>query len=85
MLAFSAVVLAGIIFAYFFIEGGQARGAVGRLRGMGFDLLALALAIIVPLTLLTFDLAKSPVVGGVVTVPCILLFILIALGVYVVA
>jgi hypothetical protein len=78
MLAFGAVVLAGMIFAYFFIEGGQARGAVGRLRGMGFDLLALALAIVVPLTLLTFDLSKSPVVGGVVTVPCILLFILIA-------
>jgi hypothetical protein len=50
-LAFGAVVLAGIIFAYFLVEGGQARGAVGRMRGMGFDFLALALAITVPLTL----------------------------------
>lgn len=77
ILAFGAVVLAGMIFAYFFIGGGQARTAIGRLRGMGFDLLALVLAVVVPLTLLTFDVAKSPVVGGVVTVPCILLFILI--------
>jgi hypothetical protein len=76
-LAFGAIVLAGMIFAYF-SEGGQARGAVCRMRGMGFDFLALALAITLPLTLLTFDLSKSPVVGGIVTVPCVLFFVLVA-------
>ena len=76
-LAFGAIVLAGMIFAYFF-EGGKARGAVCRMGGMGFDFLALALAITLPLTLLTFDLSKSPVVGGIVTVPCVLFFVLVA-------
>jgi hypothetical protein len=60
------------------VDGGQVRSAIARMRGMIFDLLVLSLAITVPLTVLTFDLSKSPVVGGIVTVPCVLIFVLFA-------
>jgi hypothetical protein len=54
------------------------RRAGDRLRSYGFEFLGLALTIAVPLILLTLDYSKSPVVGGIVTVPCILVVVLVA-------
>ena len=48
------------------------------LRAQVGSFLFLAVAIVFPLVVLTSDIAKSPVVGGVVTVPAILLVIAIA-------
>jgi len=48
-----------------------------RLTAYGFELLALALATLAPLTLLTIDISKSPVVGGIVVVPVILMVVLL--------
>jgi putative flippase GtrA len=52
------------------------RSFARQLRGVqayAFEFAALGLAICVPLILLTIDVAKSPVVGGIVVVPIILL------------
>jgi hypothetical protein len=48
-----------------------------RLRPFRLDFLTLGLAIIVPVAFLTADIAKSPVVGGVVVVPIILIVVLL--------
>jgi hypothetical protein len=42
-------------------------------RALGFEFVVIVLAICMPLALLTVDVGKSPVVGGVVVVPVILL------------
>ena len=52
------------------------------MRSYGFEFLGLALTIAVPLILLTLDYSKSPVVGGIVTVPGILVVVLVALGLF---
>jgi hypothetical protein len=48
-----------------------------RLRSFRLDFLAVGLAIIVPVAVLTADISKSPVVGGVVVVPIILIVVLL--------
>jgi hypothetical protein len=48
-----------------------------RLRAFRLDLLALGLAIFIPVAVLTADISKSPVVGGIVVVPIILIVILL--------
>jgi hypothetical protein len=50
---------------------------LGQLRQFRFDFLALALAIVVPMAILTIDMSKSPVVGGIVVVPVILGIVLL--------
>jgi len=48
-----------------------------RLSPFRLDFLTLGLAIIVPVAVLTADISKSPVVGGVVVVPIILIVVLL--------
>ena len=52
---------------------GALRSGWARLQSFGFEFLSLVFAIAVPLILLTLDCSKSPVVGGIVTIPCVLL------------
>jgi hypothetical protein len=77
-LEFIAIVLAGVALASFLSGGSAIRRALHQMRAYGFEFLALALASGVPLVFLTLDYAKSPVVGGIITVPCILLIILLS-------
>ena len=53
------------------------RRALVQLKLLRFEFLALVLSITTPLVLLTLDTSKSPVVGGIVTVPCILMLVLL--------
>ena len=59
------------------LERTKSASLLGQLRQFRFDFLALALAIVVPMAILTFDLSKSPVVGGIVVVPIILGIVLL--------
>lgn len=48
----------------------------GRLRPFGHELTALGVAILIPVAALTANVAKSPVVGGIVTVPILVAMVL---------
>ena len=48
------------------------RDLAARLARSYFDFLTIVLAIIIPLAILTLDISKSPVVGGIVVVPAVL-------------
>jgi hypothetical protein len=52
------------------------RNGIARLRRFRFEFLTLALVIIVPLSILTIDVAKSPVVGGIVVIPFLMMVVL---------
>ena len=59
------------------LERTESTSLLGQLRQFRFDFLALALAIVVPMAILTLDMSKSPVVGGIVVVPVILGIVLL--------
>jgi hypothetical protein len=61
---------------------GQPRQMVKRLAHYFSEFVALGLATIIPIALLTIDIAKSPVVGGIVTVPILLATILVIRAVF---
>jgi hypothetical protein len=65
------VVLTAIFTAYA-IDRATPRRALRRLARFGYEFAVLALAIAIPLLLLTFDPSKSAVVAGVVVVPAVL-------------
>lgn len=68
----AAVVVAAVILAL--LAGVRSFARQLRSAGAyGFEFAALVLAICVPLSALTIDIAKSPVVGGIVVVPIVLL------------
>jgi len=77
-LGFIAVVFFGIVLTGLLRGSSLIRCALEKLREMACYLSALAFAIVVPLTFLTFDLSKSPVVAEIVVVPCILILVLLA-------
>jgi len=56
---------------------GTPRSALRRLWYFRLELLALALSIIIPLSILTVDIAKSPIVGGIVVGPVLLTVVLL--------
>jgi hypothetical protein len=76
--ALAAFSLAGALL----LERASRSKLVGRVRRCRFDFLALALAIIAPLTFLTLDVSKSPVVGGIVVVPIVLVVVLFCAAVW---
>jgi len=49
---------------------------IARLQRFQLEFLTLALVIIVPLAILTIDIAKSPVVGGIVVIPLLMVVVL---------
>jgi hypothetical protein len=49
---------------------------LGRLRPFGHEFIALGVAVLIPVAALTANVAKSPVVGGIVTVPILLAMVL---------
>lgn len=53
-----------------------------RLRRYGHEFLALGLAVLIPVVILTANVSKSPVVGGVVTVPIVLAMILFGAAIW---
>jgi hypothetical protein len=53
------------------------RGYFLRLLPYRFELLVVALSIVIPLAVLTADISKSPVVGSIVLVPLILFLVLL--------
>jgi hypothetical protein len=75
---FIAIVLASVTLIYRLSEGATIRRALRELGAYRFEFLALILAVAVPLVFLTIDVAKSPVVGEIVIVPCILALVLFA-------
>ena len=74
---FAAVLLAIIIVTLLVRQRGRIDCAFLLFGRRKFEFVALAFSILTPLTLLTFDLSKSPVVGGIVVVPCIVAFALV--------
>ncbi|WPO44261.1 hypothetical protein [Tardiphaga sp. 42S5] len=52
------------------------REVLGRLPTFGQEFVALGLAVLIPLAILTVNISKSPVVGGIATVPVILMMVL---------
>jgi hypothetical protein len=48
-----------------------------RLRPFGHEFIALGVAVLIPVATLTANVAKSPVVGGIVTVPILLAMVLL--------
>jgi hypothetical protein len=52
------------------------RDWIARFRQFRSDFLALALMIIVPVVILTIDIAKSPIVGGIVIIPLLMTVVL---------
>jgi hypothetical protein len=74
-LAIVSLTIAGAPWA----RSGQPRQIANRLYHYLNEFIALGLAIIVPIALLTIDIAKSAVVGGIATVP-ILLAAILAIG-----
>ena len=79
---FIAIVLASVTLIYRLSEGATIRRALRELGAYRFEFLALILAVAVPLVFLTIDVAKSPVVGEIVIVPCILALVLLAVALY---
>jgi hypothetical protein len=53
-----------------------------RLRQYGHDFTALSLAVLVPVATLTANVSKSPVVGGIVTVPVLLAMVLFGAAIW---
>jgi hypothetical protein len=49
---------------------------LGRLRPFGHEFIALGVAVLIPVAALTANVSKSPVVGGIVTVPILLAMVL---------
>jgi len=61
------------------VSGGQLLGRLCRFR---FDFAMLGLATMVPIAVLTINVAKSPVVGGIVVVPVVLAVVLVLAAVW---
>lgn len=53
-----------------------------RLRRFSHEFIALALAVLIPVAILTINVSKSPVVGGVVTVPIVLMMVLFGAAIW---
>jgi hypothetical protein len=66
----------GIVLLALRLGRGSSPSTASAPRGGAFAWLFLAACIVVPLTLLTLDVAKSPVVGGILVVPLLWLFLL---------
>jgi hypothetical protein len=72
-----AWLLAAALAAWSFLyDRSSIREGLARLRAFEQEFVALGVAILIPLAALTANISKSPVVGGVVTVPIVLAIVL---------
>jgi hypothetical protein len=75
-LKLAGVVMLLALMASIFAKQASAKRVLLRVRRYRFEFVALAFAIVAPIMFLTADFSKSPVVGGIVVVPIILLVVL---------
>jgi hypothetical protein len=77
-----AVLAIGVVVCAFVVERASSRDLVKRLRYYRFEFIALGVAVIAPLAILTIDISKSPVVGAIVVVPVILTVVLFCAAIW---
>lgn len=77
-----SALLAAAVAATLLFERATLRQRLARVRRRGFDLIVCALALGVPLAILTLNFAKSPVVAGIAVVPIILLAVTLSASIW---
>ena len=77
-----AVLAIGVVACALFVERASLRDLVKRLQCYRFEFLALGAAVIAPLVILTIDISKSPVVGGIAVVPIVLTVVLFCAAIW---
>jgi hypothetical protein len=77
-----AVLAVGVVAGALFVERASLRDLVKRLQCYRFEFLALGAAVIAPLVILTMDISKSRVVGGIVVVPIVLTVVLFCAAIW---
>jgi hypothetical protein len=75
-------VLIGAVAAAALFDRATPRTLVQRIGQYGFEFLALGFATLIPLAILTSNVAKSPVVGGIVVAPLVLALVLFVAAIW---